>query len=173
MKPIAFCCEETLNVSPEVIARQILDVTRWPDFKGYLLLPGIAAAEFEVKTPSVVGSRIRVTNTDGSTHVEEIVAWEPERRIEMHFKELSAPLSRLATGMEETWDFKRIDDATRVTRSFKILAKSSWARPALWLISLLLKKAIVRHLRQLRGERCRGGRARTGAMIGSLKRRFA
>ena len=99
----------------------------------------------------IVGSRIRVINTDGSTHVEEIVQWQPER-IEMHMKEFSTPLSRLASGIEETWDFKRIDNTTRVTRSFKLHAKSALTRPVLWLISILLKKAIARHLRQMRQE---------------------
>lgn len=43
-------------------------------------LPGIREAEFEAKTAEIVGTRIRVTNRDGSTHVEEIVEWEPTRR---------------------------------------------------------------------------------------------
>ena len=152
MKPITISCEEDLNVTSGVIAEQILDVSKWSDFKGYFVLPGIKAAEFEIKTPAIVGSRIRVINTDGSTRVEEIVDWRPDQRIEMHMKEFSAPLSRLATGIEETWDFKRIDNATRVTRSFKMHAKSALTRPVLWLISILLKKAIARHLREMRRE---------------------
>ena len=152
MKPITFSCDETLSIAPDVIAQHVLDVSKWPDFKGYFVLPGIKVAEFEVKTPGIVGSRIRVINTDGSTHVEEIVQWQPDQRIEMHMKELSAPLSRLATGIEEMWDFKRIDNATRVTRSFKMHAKSALTRPILWLISMLLKKAIARNLREMRQE---------------------
>jgi hypothetical protein len=152
MKPITFSCEETLSIAPDVIAQHILDVSKWLDFKGYIVLPGIKNAEFEVKTPGIVGSRIRVVNTDGSTHVEEIVEWQPDQRIEMHMKEFSAPLSRLANGIEETWDFKRIGSATSVIRSFKMHAKSAFTRPVLWLISILLKKAIARHLRQMRQE---------------------
>ena len=45
----------------------------------------------------MVGTRIRVTNTDGSTHVEEIVEWEPARRIRLRIGGFSPPLSRLAT----------------------------------------------------------------------------
>ena len=81
VKPIRFSCEETIAMPPEEIARQILDLARWPDFRGYGVLPGIDSAEFEAKTPDVVGSRIRVTNTDGSGHVEEVVSWEPDRRL--------------------------------------------------------------------------------------------
>ena len=80
MKPITFSCEETLGIPPERIAEQILDISRWSGFQGYGVLPGIKAAEFEVRTPEIVGSRIRVIDTDGSSHLEEIVEWEPDRR---------------------------------------------------------------------------------------------
>lgn len=149
MKPITFSCEETLGQTPEQIAGQILDLAKWPEFTGYGVLPGIKSAEFEVRTPGIVGTRIRVTNTDGSSHVEEIVEWEPSRlRLEM--KDFSPPISRLADRFVETWQFKRIDDSTNVTRSFELHSKSLLTRPLLWLISILLKRAIARHLRQMR-----------------------
>jgi uncharacterized protein YndB with AHSA1/START domain len=103
MKPITFTCEETLPLAPEDIARQILDLTKWPEFHGYGPIPGIKVAEFEVQTPGIVGSRIRVTNGDGSSHVEEIVEWEPNHRLRLEMMAFSAPLSRLATGFEEMW----------------------------------------------------------------------
>jgi Polyketide cyclase / dehydrase and lipid transport len=152
VKPINFSCEETLDISPDEIAQKILDVANWPDFKGIAMLPEIKVAEFEVMTPDIVGSRIRVINTDGSTHVEEIVEWQTDRRLKMQFKEFSAPLARLATGFEETWNFERSDNATKVTRSFKLHAKSAIAWPVLWVISVFLKKAINRHLRQMRSD---------------------
>ncbi|MHB0960741.1 MAG: SRPBCC family protein [Pirellulaceae bacterium] len=105
MKPLTFACEETLLLAPEDIARQILDLAKWPEFQGYGPIPGIKVAEFEIETPGIVGTRIWVTNTDGSTHVEEIVEWEPGRRLRLHMQEFSAPLSRLATRFIETWDF--------------------------------------------------------------------
>jgi hypothetical protein len=150
MKPITFSCTETLGLAPEAIAGQILDLANWTDFKGYAVLPGIQGAEFEVRTPGVVGSRIRVINTDGSSHAEEITEWQPDRRLRLHLKEFSPPLSRLATEFRETWEFQRIDNATRVIRSFELHAKSAFARPFLWMISFLLKRAIARQLRQMR-----------------------
>jgi hypothetical protein len=150
MKPIMFSCEETLLLAPEDIARQILDLTKWTEFQGYGPIPGISVAEFEVQTPSVVGSRIRVTNLDGSSHVEEIVEWEPSHRLRLEMKEFSPPLSRLATGFEETWEFKRIGNETQVTRSIRLHAKSVLARMLLWMISFFLKRTIVRHLREMR-----------------------
>jgi hypothetical protein len=152
MKPIRFSCEETLDSTPEEIAEQILDLSRWPDFRGYGPLPGIKAAEFEARTPEVIGTRIRVTDRDGSSHIEEVVEWEPGRRLRLHMEEFSPPLSRLATGFDETWEFERTGEQTRVVRRFELHPKGTATRPLLWLISLLLKRAIARHLRQMRAE---------------------
>ena len=151
MKPITFSCTETLPIAPEDIAGQILDLAKWTDFKGYGALPGIKAAEFEVRPPGVIGTRIKVTNTDGSSHVEEVVEWQPDRRLRLAMTDFSPPLSRLATGFVETWEFESLDAGTRVTRSFEMHPKSVIARTVLWLISFLLKRAIARHLRQMRG----------------------
>jgi hypothetical protein len=150
MKPITFTCEEALSLAPEDIARQILDLTKWPEFHGYGPMPGIKGAEFQVQTPGIVGSRIRVTNRDGSSHVEEIVEWEPNHRLQLEMKEFSPPLSRLATRFEETWEFKRTGNETHVTRSFHLYAKSFLARLPLWVISFFLKRAIARHLGEMR-----------------------
>ena len=150
LKPITFACEETLGMLPEQIAQQILDISRWSSFQRYGLLPGIRTADFEIRTTEIVGSRVRVTTTDGSSHVEEIVEWEPDRRVRLHMRGFSPPLSRLATGFNETWQFSRIGRDTRVVRSFELHATSRVTRPLLWLISILLKRAIARHLRQVR-----------------------
>jgi hypothetical protein len=146
MKPLTFSCEETLPLPPEDIARQILDLAKWPNFNGYGPIPGIKVAEFVVQTPGIVGSRIRVTNRDGSSHIEEIVEWQPDHRLRLHMQEFSPPLSRLATAFEETWEFERVGKETKVIRSFKLHAKSVLARPLLWTIAFFVKKAIARHL---------------------------
>ncbi|MEX2111566.1 MAG: SRPBCC family protein [Pirellulales bacterium] len=150
MKPIEFTCIETIAMTPVAIAEPILDADNWRDFTGYWPIPGIRQAEFELRTPEVVGSRIRVTNTDGSSHVETIVEWQPGEGLRMHMTNFSPPLSRLATDIDEIWRFEPQGGATRVTRVFRLHPKSAPARVALWLVSFLLKRAIVRNLRQLR-----------------------
>lgn len=150
MKPVTFSCEASLPLAPEEIAQKILDVDNWTEFAGCWPIPGIRTAEFEIRTPEVVGSRIRVTNTDGSSHVEEIVHWEPDRRVQLHMHSFSAPLSKLATGFDETWKFERAHKATRVTRSFVLHARSTMARFCLAAIAIVLKRAIARHLTQIR-----------------------
>jgi hypothetical protein len=152
MTPITFSCEETLLLAPEEIARQILDLSRWPEFHGYGPIPGIRTAMFDVQTPGVVGTRIRVTNLDGSSHLEEIVEWQPDRRVRLEMKEFSPPLSGLAMRFEEIWDFERMGGRTKVARSFRLHAKSMPARCLLWMISFLLKRAITRHLREMRSK---------------------
>jgi hypothetical protein len=135
MKPITFACHETLPLASEKIAEQILDVAKWSDFRGYGPIPGIKSAEFETQTPNVVGSRIRVTNLDGSSHVEEIVVWQPDRRLQVQMGNFSKPLSRLATRFVETWEFEWVGNETKVTRSFELNAKSALTKPILWFSS--------------------------------------
>lgn len=150
MKPITFACHETLPLDPNEIAEQILDVANWPDFRGYGPIPGIKSAEFETRTTNVVGSRIRVTNLDGSNHVEEIVEWQPDRRIQLQMRNFSKPLSSLATSFVETWEFERVGNETKAIRSFELNPKSALAKPVLWFISFFLKRAIARHLTEMK-----------------------
>jgi hypothetical protein len=149
MQPVHFACRANLPLAPTEIAGQILDLARWPEFRGYGPLPGIQSATFDVWTDAVVGTRIRVVNTDGSTHVEEIVEWQPDRRLRLMMHEFSPPVSRLATRFEETWEFASGAGGTQVVRSFDLHPQSAFTRPVLWLISLLLRRAIDRHLRQM------------------------
>lgn len=152
MRPIEFSCAAMLSSSPAKIADQILDVANWSDFGGYAFLPGIKLAEFALRTPEKVGSRIRVTNNDGSRHIEEIVDWRAGRGLTLHLQEFSRPLSHLARYFEETWEFEPGDDGTKVVRSFKLYARSRLTWPLLWVISIFLKRAIDRHLAQMRSQ---------------------
>lgn len=154
LTPVVFSCEALLPFDPALIAERILNVAKWPDFHGCWPIPGIAAAEFEFQPPGVVGARIRVTNRDGSRHVEEITVWEPEHRLQLRMSEFSPPLSRLATHFLETWAFDRQPAGTRVVRAFELYARSRVTKPALWVIAPLLRRAIRQHLREI--ERLRG-----------------
>lgn len=147
--PLTVHCAESLPMLPAEIAHGILLLERWSDWTGYGPLPGIRHAEFERRTPEVLGSRIRVQNTDGSSHIEEIVVWEPERRVALQFGEFSRPLSWLAEKFVETMTFERHAAGTWVTRQLEMYPTSWAARPALWLISLFMRRAAHFHLRQM------------------------
>lgn len=151
MPPITFSCRAELHVPPAALAEAILRVENWADFGGFGPIPGIAAAEFETREPGEVGTRIRVSNRDGSRHVEEIKEWKPEHRLVLEMKEFSPPLSRLADRIVETWDVEASGDTTRVCRSFAMFPKRWWATPVLWILSFFLKAAVARHLRQVAG----------------------
>jgi hypothetical protein len=156
MTPITFSCDELLAGTPSEIAHQILDLSRWPHFQGYGPIPGIASASFDRRTDDVVGTRIRVTSTDGSGYVEEIASWEPNSKVVIEMKEFSGPLSGLATGITETWRFEEIGAGqTKVVRSFQMFPKSLLTKAALYLASVALKQAIIRHMRQLKEEKPR------------------
>jgi hypothetical protein len=66
--------------------------------------------------------------------------------------DFSKPLSHLATGVVELWEFEAIGEETKAVRSFEMNARSVLTKPALWLLSFFLKRAIARHLRDIRGK---------------------
>ncbi|MCA9235797.1 MAG: SRPBCC family protein [Planctomycetales bacterium] len=149
MTPIVFQCRATISGKPAAIAERLLDLTRWPEFRGYGPLPGVKVAAFETRTADVVGSRIRVANDDGSSHVEEITVWQPERLLQLRLQEFSPPLCRFADQFVETWELQGDGPGTHVTRRFELHVKSRAAKPVVWLIGCLLKRAVARHMRQL------------------------
>jgi hypothetical protein len=159
MTPITFSCEETISATTTEIAEQMLDLTRWTQFRGFGVVPGIKSASFETRTPNVVGTRIRVMSSDDTTCVEEIVEWKPGTWIVIEMKEFSGPIAALATGITETWQFETVaHNQTKVIRTFELYQKSFITKPALYLISVALKQAIIRHLRQLKEESASVGR---------------
>ena len=84
--------------------------------------------------------------------LQEIVEWEPDPRLRLRMHEFSVPLSRLATGFVETWEFQPVGSETKIIRSFELYPKSILAWPLLWAISLFLRRAIARQLRQMKSE---------------------
>ncbi|MBA4019045.1 MAG: hypothetical protein C0483_17900 [Pirellula sp.] len=150
--PICFTCNALLSSPPRRIAEQILNLDNWTNFRGYGPLPGILSAEFERRTPDVIGTRIQVVNTDGSRHVEEITRWEPEQGVTLKMHEFTPPLARLATHIDEVWRFTPTADGTRVERAFTLHPRSLPAGLLLRLIAPLLRRAIDRHLAQMRAE---------------------
>jgi hypothetical protein len=146
MKPITFQYYKIIPKSAVHICTEIADVARWSEFGGYGMMPGIAHAAYETQTADMVGSRIRVRNTDGSEHVEEIYKWVWGEEVAMKFTGFTPPLSRLATHFTEEWHLQEQEEGTAVTRRFALYATRPLARPVLWLISLLFRRAIARHL---------------------------
>ena len=151
MKPIEFTCTETVpRAAPDVTA-EIVDVERWPEFPGYGIVPGIASARFEHRTEAVAGSRIRVSNRDGSTHTEEIIAWQPGERVTIRMSSFSRPLNLLADHFIEDWRLSPgPPGATIVSRTFSLHERNLVGRGVLALVAIFLRKAVTRHLLHMR-----------------------
>jgi|GEM_PF-553295 hypothetical protein len=152
MKPIEIKIVGHIQKSSPEICREILDTERWSEFKGYLLLPGIKNARFESKTPELVGSRIKVQNNDGSSHIEEIIEWDVANRIALRFQEFNSPLQNLATHFIETWEFRKSPNGTEASRIMTMYPKGVFGWLMLIPISKLMKKAFEENLRQTNNE---------------------
>ena len=149
MKPVTFAESRFIPRPAGEIAAGIADLSRWPEFGGYGPLPGIAGAEYEAPGEEMVGARIRVHDKDGASHVETVEVWEPPERIVLRLHAFTLPLSRLASHFTEAWQFEERAGGTEVVRRLEMHPRSALARPALWAISLLMRRAIARHLAQM------------------------
>ncbi|MBI5354488.1 MAG: hypothetical protein HZB50_17750 [Chloroflexi bacterium] len=152
IKPIEIVIHGHSQQSSEEMCSTFLDTERWSDFKGYSILPGIKSARFEIRTPALVGSRIKVENTDGSSHVEEIIEWDETSKIKLRFQEFDSPLKYLATHFIETWSFHRSDEGTETIRSMAMYPKGVAGWLMLMPISQLMKKAFKKNASQLGSE---------------------
>ena len=148
MKPIEIKIVGLIRKPSPEICQEILDTERWSEFKGYSILPGIKSAQFEVKTPQIIGSRIKVQNNDGSSHIEEIIDWDVSNGIALRFQEFDSPLRNLATHFIETWKFRASSDGTEASRIMTMYPKGVLGWLMLIPISRLMKKAFEENFRQ-------------------------
>ena len=148
MKPIEIKIVGLIRKPSPEICQEILDTERWSEFRGYSILPGIKSAQFEVKTPQIIGSRIKVQNNDGSSHIEEIIEWDVSNRIALRFQEFDSPLRNLATHFIETWEFRKSSEGTEASRIMTMYPRGILGWLMLIPISRLMKKAFEENLRQ-------------------------
>lgn len=147
MTPITIRVTALTAKSPQEWCDEFLDTDRWPEFEGYMFLPGVRKAHVEVRTPGMIGTRIRVQNTDGSSHVEEIIGWDTERRIAVQFGEFQPPLSQFATHFVETWAFRETGKGTEVVRGMEMYPRGVLGRVVLRVVAVLMKRAFENQMR--------------------------
>jgi len=150
MSPIKIEVNNFVNLSPVDICSRILDTNEWKNFEGYFFLPGIEKAEFEKRTDSLVGSRIKVTNKDGSTHIEEIIEWDENRKVAFRFQEFDSQLKKFTSHFIEEWYFTLSGSGTAISRIMIMYPKNNYGSILLKLISILMKKALKKNLEQLK-----------------------
>ena len=152
MKPIEIKILGHTQKSSQEICLQFLDTERWSDFAGYSILPGIEHAHFETKTPNLVGSRIKVKNRDGSSHVEEIIEWDVQNKVALKFQEFDSPLKKLATHFIETWSFSKSARGTEMSQAMTMYPKGLFGWLMLMPISQLMKKSFEKEAVRLNSE---------------------
>lgn len=148
MRPIEIKIFGHIKKSTQEICAEFLDTTRWSEFEGYSILPGIKHAHFETRTPDLTGSRIIVKNTDGSSHVEVITKWDVDHGIAMQFQEFDSPLKNLATHFTEKWSFRNTANGTEVTRTMTMYPKGLLGWLMLIPISKLMRRAFKKNYLQ-------------------------
>ena len=117
-------------------------------FPGYGPIPGLARVEFEHGSYQQVGSESRVTNTDGSTHREQVVECDRPRRFAVRIHSLSSPFRLLVRELDESWELSTEGTGSRLHRTFGFTLRS----PLVWPLSLPLAqwmfRAAIRHHHQ-------------------------
>jgi hypothetical protein len=142
---ISFTVEVKYFQEPQYIFDSFLQIEKWNDFKGFGIIPGIKTANFIIKTDSIKGTIIQVKNSDGSSHKEEILAFEKDTYLKIKMYDFSRPLSYFASFFIEEWALKKIEDGYKVERSMTLLSKGMISKFILKVISRSLKKAIQVH----------------------------
>lgn len=143
-RPVHLTCTVTTDHTPDEIAEIFLDLDNWSLFTGFGILPGIKSASYDLQTREIVGSVIAVICTDNSKHTEEIVDWNLPHSFQLKLANFTRPLSFFATHFDEWTRFEIKDGKTYVTRTMDLHPRFILARPLLWLIRPLMRKAIIR-----------------------------
>ena len=136
--------EVTESVPVTASAEQVFDFVAseqgFLSFSGYGPIPGLKQVVFEQGSYQRVGSESRVTNTDGSTHRERILACDRPRQFRVLIYGLSPPFGKLVRQIEERWSVTSEPRGCRLSRTFAFELRS----PLLWPLSLLLVQVLFR-----------------------------
>ena len=131
--------------SPEAVWALCVDVAQMLSFGGYGPIPGIASVRYLRGTEPTTGAVREITNTDGSTHCEEVVDLVPLRRIEDRVFAMSSPFRFLVSEGQDVWEFDAVEGGTRLRRSFGFTLRSPLLWPVAMIAMALMRRAIRRH----------------------------
>ena len=150
MNPVEFTASRLISQNALEVSEVIADVESWSDFDGHGIVPGIEKAVYENRTEDLTGSIIKIKNSDGSEHREEILEWIAGERIVMKIYDFPLPLRTVATHFLEFWNLEEKGKSeTLITRKFQIFPVSFLTRPIVNQLSTMLKKATVAHLDEM------------------------
>jgi len=118
-------------------------------FVGWGPIPGIASVRYREGEGVAPGALREITNADGSTHREEIVAVEPHRRLEDRVHGLGGPVRFVVREMVDVWEFASSGSGTRLRRTFTLALRSPLAWPLGAALRFAFRRALRRHHAEL------------------------
>jgi hypothetical protein len=127
-----------------------MTLDNWSNFHGYGIVPGITEATHAETTlpanaPLQPGARIRVKNTDGSVHHEEIHIYVPGRRYSLR---VEPPNNLLVSSIMEEVELEPVGTGCRMVRRFTLIPRFRALLPLVALLShLMMRRAVERHNR--------------------------
>jgi len=126
------------------------NASNFVSFVGFGPVPGIRQASYETPGQPRLGSRRRILKTDGTEHLEEIVAFDPPLRHVSRVTGLSPPFSWLVLSGEDDWKFEESSGGTVVERTFAFELTSPLAAMAAFpLLHLFMRPAVRRDFRNI------------------------
>jgi uncharacterized protein YndB with AHSA1/START domain len=135
-----------LPLPPERVFDFLSSEEGFLSFAGAGIVPGLAEVRFDHGGFRVAGSKARVTNTDGSTHREEIRRVDRPHGYAVRIDQLSSPFRFLVRHVDEVWTLTPDGTGTALDRAFVFTLRSRVALPvALPLGHVLFRFAMRRH----------------------------
>lgn len=158
-----------LAASPEALFDYITSIEGFQSFEGFGPIPGIGAVEVLEGELGTVGARLHVTNTDGSTHYERILAADRPRRYAIRIHDLSSPFRFLVKHVDESWDITASATGSDVVRTFEFALRT----PLAWPLSVplahgMFRAAMRRHHRSLEKRFGRAQHRGPGASVSAV-----
>ncbi len=152
---VVLSVSRSIAAPPDAVHAHLSDLSNLTDFTGYGPIPGIRAARWEGDGQARVGAIRRVENTDGSTHREELVCWDPSV-IEDRIFDFESPLRHFVREIRDRFELAPAEVGTRLDRRFVVELESPLAYPLARLIgALFLRPALRRHLATVDGRLAR------------------
>jgi uncharacterized protein YndB with AHSA1/START domain len=117
-------------------------------FPGSWPIPGISQLVHLSGDGTQAGDRLLMKNSDGTSHEEIVVAYEPGRLMQLKVGPFHSPLSLLVKEGVDQAEF--LDEAnghgSRLRQSFSFEAKSFFVFPLVWLLGrMCLARAVTKH----------------------------
>lgn len=136
--------EIVFDASPAKTWEAFASIEAMSTFVGYGPIPGIASARW-IEGEGGTGSVREVTNTDGSRHREEVIAFTPHQRMEDRIYGMTSPFRFLVREARDTFELSPDGEGTRLVRTFRFTLRSVLWWPVAVLALALFRRAMRRH----------------------------